>query len=89
MKNTFSLLSTYLSGSYWSLPTPRMSKISESCIFSADHPLVKWLSYRLFRFCSFCYVKKGEVFIGRPPLHGDRRYLRGGVHPRSEIWCVQ
>ena len=45
---------------------------------SAAHLLVKRRSYRLFRFSSFRYVSKGVIFIGRPPLCGDRRYPRRG-----------
>ena len=40
---------------------------------SAAHPLETWHSYRLFRFSTCCYVTKGVIIIGRPPL----RY----VHP--------
>ena len=57
-ENTFSLASTYISWSSLSLPTPRMRKASDSCMVSAAHPLVKWCSYRLFRFSSFRYVTK-------------------------------
>ena len=57
-----------------SLPTPRMMKTSDSCI---SHPLITWSSYRLVRFCSCRYVTKGVIIIVRPPLSGDRRYLRG------------
>ena len=51
MKNTFSLVSTYIN---WSslLPTPRARKANESCMVSAAHPLVKRCSYKLFRFSS-------------------------------------
>ena len=69
-KNKFSLVSTYI--------TPRMRKTSNSCMVSAAHPLVTQCSYMLFRICSFRYVKKGVIIIGRPPLPGDRRYLRVG-----------
>ena len=81
----FCLVSTYISWSSLSLPTPRMRKTSDSCMASAAHPLVTWHSYRLFRICSFTPV----IIIGRPPLHGNRRYPRGGVYPRGEVWCVQ
>ena len=88
MKNTFSLVSTYISWSSLSLPTPRKMKTSDSCMVSAAHPLVKWRSYRLFRFSSCRCVTKVEIFIGRPPLHGDRRYLRGGrSSPRWSSVC--
>ena len=83
-KNTFSLVSTYISWSSLSLPTPRMRKANNSCMVSAAHPLVTRGSYTLFRFSSWCYVKTGEIFIGRPPLHSDRRYLRAG--PSSLRW---
>ena len=79
MKNMFSLVSTYISWSSLNLPTPRMRKTNESCMVSAAHPLVKRGSYRLFRFSSFRYVMHGVIFISRPPLRGDRRYLLGGV----------
>ena len=78
MKNTFSLVSTYISWSSLSLPTPRMKKLKKSCMVSAAHPLVTRRSYRLFRICSCRYVTKGVIIIGQPPLRGDRRYLRGG-----------
>ena len=84
MKTTFYLVSTYISWSLLSLPTPRMRKTSDSCMVSAAHPLVKRHSYRLFRFSSFHYVTKGVIFIDRPPLRGDRRYHRGG---RSSKRC--
>ena len=84
MKNTF-LRS--LSWSSLSLPTPRMRKASDSCMVSAAHPLVTQRPYRLFRFSYCCYVTKGVIIIGRPPLCGDRRYPRGGVHP--QVRCVQ
>ena len=88
MKNTFSLVSTYISWSSLSLPTPRMMKTSNSCMVSAAHPLVKRRSYRLFRICSFRYLTKGVIIIGRPPLHSDRRYLRGGrSSPRWSSVC--
>ena len=88
MKNTFSLVSTYIDWSSLSLPTPRMRKTSNSCMVSAAHPLVKRHSYRLFRFSSFHYVTKGVIYIDRPPLHGDRRYLRGGrSSPRWSSVC--
>ena len=74
----FSLVSTYISWSSLSLPTPRMRKTSESCMVSAAHPLVTRRSYRLFRFCSFHHVMKGVIIIGQHSLSGDRRYLRGG-----------
>ena len=55
---------------------------------SAAHPLVTRRSYRLFRICSFRYVTKGVIIIGRPPLCGDRRYLRGGrSSPRWSSVC--
>ena len=41
MKNTFSLVYTYLSWPSLSLPTPRMSKASESCMVSAAEAMVK------------------------------------------------
>ena len=41
MKNTFSLVSAYISWSFLSLPAPRMRKANESCMVSAAHPLVK------------------------------------------------
>ena len=69
----FSLVSTYISWSSLNLPTPRMRKASNSFMVSAGHPLVKRCSYRLFRFSSFHYV----IYIGWPPLRGDRRYPRG------------
>ena len=75
MKNMFSLVSTYISWSSLSLPTPRMRKTSDSCMVSAAHPLVTRRSYRLFRFSSFHYVTKGVIYIDRPPLHDDKRYL--------------
>lgn len=78
MKNTFSLVSTYMSWSSLSLPTLRMRKTSESCTVSAAHPPVKRHSYRLLRFSSFRYITKGVIFIGRPPLRSDKRYPRGG-----------
>ena len=58
-----------------SLPTPRMRKTNKSCMVSAAHPLVRGRSYWLFRFSSCCYVTKGEMFIDRPPLRDDRRYV--------------
>ena len=58
-------------------------------LVSGAHPLVKRGSYRLFRFSSCRYITKGVIIIVRPPLSGDRRYLRGGVHPRGEVQCVQ
>ena len=78
MKNTFSLVSTYISWSSLSLPNSTMKKANESCIVAAAHLLVKRRSNRLFRFSSFCFVKKGEMLIGRP-LRNDRRYPRGGL----------
>ena len=77
MKNTFSRVSTYINWSSLSLPTLRMRKANGSCMVSAAHPLVKWHSYRLFRFSSCRYVTKRVIFIGRPPLCSDRRYARG------------
>ena len=74
MKNTFSLVSRYINWSSLSLPTPRMRKANDSCMVSAAHPLVKLHSYRLFRFNSFSYITKEVIFIGRSPLHDDRRY---------------
>ena len=88
MKNTFSLVSTYISWSSLSLPTPRMRKANESYMVSATHPLVTWHSYRLLRFSSCCYVTKGVIFIGWPPLRGDRRCPRGGhSSPRWSLVC--
>ena len=63
MKNMFGLVSTYVSWSSLSLPTPRMRKASDSCMVSAAHPLVKQRSYRLFGFSSFRYVTKRVIFI--------------------------
>ena len=77
MKNMFSLVSTYINCSL-SLPTPRLKKTSDSCMVSAAHPLVTRHSNRLFRFSSCHYATKGVIIIGRPPLCGDRKYLRGG-----------
>ena len=55
---------------------------------SAAHQLVKWRSYRLFKFCSFRYVTKEVISIGWPPLRGDRRYPRGGhSSPRWTSVC--
>ena len=79
MKNTFSLMSTYISWSSLSLPTPRMRKTSDSCMVSAAHPLVKQGSYRLFRFSSFRYVTKGVIIIDRPPLCSDMRFPKTGA----------
>ena len=89
MKNKFSLVSTYINWSSLSLPTLRMRKVKESYMVSAAHPLIKWCSNRLFRLSSFCYITKGEIFIGRPPVRDDMRFLRGGVHPQGEVQCVQ
>ena len=88
MKNIFSLVSTYISWSSLSRPTPRMRKASDSCLVSAAHPLVTQSSCRLFRLCSCRYVTKGVVIIVPPPLPGDRRYLRGGAFI-PEVRCVQ
>ena len=82
-------VSSYINWSSLSLRTPRMMKTSDSCMVSAAQPLVTWRSYRLFRFSSFRYVTKGVIYIDRPPPRGDRRYPRGGVHPRGEVRCVQ
>ena len=87
MKNTFSLVSTYINWSSLSLPTPRMRKTSNSCMVSAVHPLVKQRSYRLLRFSSFCYVTKGVIFIDWPPLRGDRRYPKGRSSIRLSSVC--
>ena len=87
-KNTFSLVSTYISWSSLSLPTPRMRKTSDSWVISAAHPLVTRRSYRLFRICPFPYIKEGVIIIGRPSLRCDRRYLRGGrSSPRWSSVC--
>ena len=87
MKNTFSLVSTYINWSSLSLSTPRMRKANDSCMVSAAHPLVKRRSYRLFRFSSCCYILKGDIYIERPPLRGDRRYPRGVPRsPTSQRW---
>ena len=85
-KNTFSLVSTYISWSSLSLPTPRMRKTSDSWVISAAHPLVTRRSYRLFRICPFPYIKEGVIIIGRPSLRGD--IWEGGVHPRGEVRFV-
>ena len=81
----FSLVSTYISWPFLSLPTPRMRKANDSCMVSAAHPLVKRHPYSLLRFSSFHYITKEVVFIGRPPLRSDRR--EGGVHSQAEV-CV-
>ena len=63
MKNTFSLVSTYISWSSLNLPTPRMRK--KACMVYAAHTLVKRCSYSLLRFISFCYVtKEGQSQAG-------------------------
>ena len=67
MKNMFSLVSTYISWSSLSLPTPEMRKTSDSCMVSAAHPLVTQRSYRLFSICSCRYVMKGII---RPKKNG-------------------
>ena len=88
MKKMFSLVSTYISWSSLSLPSPRMRKANESCMVSAAHPLIKWRSYRLFRFSSCHYVTKGEMFVGWPPLRKTTPPSRR-VHPRGSVRCVQ
>ena len=85
MKNTFSLVSSYISWSSLNLPTPTMRKTNDSCVASAAHPMIRQHSYRLFKFSSFRYLTKGVIYIDRPPLHGDRRYMIGGVHPRGSV----
>ena len=75
MKNMFSLVSANKSLSSRSLLSSRKGKANYSCMVSAAHPLVQRCSYRLFRFSSFSYRTKGVIFIGRPPLRSDRRYL--------------
>ena len=82
-------MSTYISWSSLSLPSPRMRKTSETCMVSAAHPLVTWSSYRLFRFSSCRYVTKGVIIIGQPPLRGDRKYLRAGRSSPRWSFCVQ
>ena len=84
MKNRFSLVSTYISWSSLSLPTPRMRKTSDSCMVSAAHPLVTRRSYRLFRFSSFCYVMKGVIIIDRPPLSGDWINISAYILPQLQ-----
>ena len=85
MKNMFSLVSTYTNWSSRSPPTPRMRKTRDSCMVSAAHPLVTRRSYRLFRFNSCRYLTKGVIIIGRPPLCGDTRYLRGASSWRTSL----
>ena len=55
----------------------------------AAQPLVPRSSYRLVRICSCPYVTTGVIIIVPPPLSGDRRNLRGKLHPRGEVQCVQ
>ena len=51
-------------------------------------PTCKTTLHRLFRFRCCRYVMKGEMFIGRPPLCGERRYPRGGrSSPRGSLVC--
>ena len=78
MKNMFSLISTYISWSSLSLQTPRMRKANDSCMVSAAHPLVTWLSVTC---SSYNYITKGVIFIGRLPLSDDGIYPWGGRSP--------
>ena len=74
------------------LPEPANSQneeIIDSCVVSAAQPLVTRRSFRLFRFSSFHYITKGVIIIGRPPLHGDRRYKRGRCSSSRWSLCVQ
>ena len=80
MKNTFSLVSTYISWSSVSPSTPRMMKTSDSCMVSAA-PLVTRRSYRLFRFCSCRYVTKGVIIIGH-----ENALLRFCV--KTHLYCI-
>ena len=78
MKNMFSLFSTYINWSSLSLQTPRMRKANDSCMVSAAHPLVTWLSVTC---SSYNYITKGVIFIGRLPLSDDGIYPWGGRSP--------
>ena len=77
MKNTFSLVSTYIN------PEPTNSQNEESKLFLhglCSPPTGKTALLRAVQsqLLSLRNVTKGEIFIGWAPLHGDRKYLRGG-----------
>ena len=86
---TFSLVSTYISWSSLSLPTPRMRKTSHSCMVSAAHPLVTRSSCRLFRFCSFCLWWKKSLSQADLLCTVIGDFRQGGIHPWGEVRCVQ
>ena len=89
MKNTFSLVSTYTYKPVLPKSANFQNKENQVFLHSLCSPptgttallqavQIKLLSLR----------NEVVIIIGWPPLHSDRRYQRGGLHPRGEVQCV-
>ena len=83
MKNTFSLVSLYISSQDEENKRFLHGLCSPSTGSTALLQAVQILS--AYDNDSFRYVRRGVIIIGRPPLRGDRKYRRGSVHPEVKF----
>ena len=84
MKNVFSLVSTYISWSFLSLPTPWMMKTSDSCSPTGNTELLQAGQNLLLFLCNYRSHYHSPTSSERWQEISERR-----LHPRGEGRCVQ